>query len=149
MITTAPITITNSGDIWATSTAGRAGGIFAQTDGDDSLITITNSGDIWATSAGGPAYGIYTETFGESDTIINNSGDITVAATSAWGIKAQARYGSSITINNSGDITATARNGYTIGIYGLIRARYPKHRQQRRYHGDKSGSNNSAIGINA
>jgi len=125
------ITIDNSGDITATSTAGgkaNAFGIYADTDSEPSPITIINSGDITAKSTSGDAYGIRAESEGDDSSItVTNSGNIAASSKSgnAYGIYANSDGdNSSINVTNSGDITASSKGGadFARGIYALSRA---------------------------
>lgn len=111
----ATVAVTSSGDITALGYYG-ATGISAVSSGEGGVATVDNSGDIAVTQGNKYGYGAYgIVTSADGDSVISNSGDITVqSAGAATGLAALSFAGDAIVVN-TGDIAATST---ATGYYG-------------------------------
>lgn len=107
-------TVTNSGDITATSATGTAFGVYAT--GGLGGITVDNTGNI--TANGYYATGVFTQATDAGDTSITNSGTINAggADTSIYGtgISAGSSYeGATVAVDNTGSVNVNSLYGST------------------------------------
>ena len=116
----ADITVTNGGDIAASTLYGEAYGINAVTNSRvGGTTTVNNSGDITVVAPDSPfghANGISAFRQYEGDVVVGNSGDIDVQAGGrSYGVYAHTKYGD-VSVSNSGDITMLSQTDAQTGI---------------------------------